>query len=415
MKKFLAASLAVLMCLSFAACGDSEVAVKPDSVSETEVLIASIGEVTIENANAVLDAEAAYLALSEDMQAQVSNRVLLSDARVELNRLYVSDATAKINNIGLVKASSAGDIIAARIAYDAVPDSAKSEVSNYSKLTSAENSFRGLYIEPVERSINKIGTVTLESKEKIDSARSAYDSLSADAKAMVSNYALLTLAEDNYLKCKAQSVIALIDAVGNVNYGSKNAIETARAAYDELTEDEKKFVSNSDALTSAESEYEALESEINAAEILSRLRIEYDGSFTWYESTVQPEFLDSKSFVLPYIGTNQTVWLRLVFDYVGDYSVNFNRITVIADDNVYAKSFSASDITRNQANGRVWEYIDVAPTDADIEMLWAIANSENAYVRFEGSSVNRKLEFTDADKAAITDILLYYQILSENQ
>ena len=44
--------------------------------------------------------------------------------------------------------------------------------------------------------INAIGTVTLDSKAAIEAARAAYDALTADQKALVSNYNVLTAAEE---------------------------------------------------------------------------------------------------------------------------------------------------------------------------------------------------------------------------
>ena len=50
-------------------------------------------------------------------------------------------------------------------------------------------------IVPVIEKINNIGTVTLDSEEKISDARAAYDKLAEDAKQYISNYSILTAAE----------------------------------------------------------------------------------------------------------------------------------------------------------------------------------------------------------------------------
>lgn len=88
--------------------------------------------------------------------------------------------------------------------------------------------------------INAIGTVTLDSKSAIDEARKAYDKLTAEQQARVSNYAALTAAETTFAKLvqdkadqdAADAVIAKIDAIGTVTLKSKKAIDAARKAYD---------------------------------------------------------------------------------------------------------------------------------------------------------------------------------------
>jgi hypothetical protein len=49
--------------------------------------------------------------------------------------------------------------------------------------------------DPVIEQINAIGTVTLDSKTTIEAARTAYNALTADQKALVANYETLTAAE----------------------------------------------------------------------------------------------------------------------------------------------------------------------------------------------------------------------------
>ena len=62
-----------------------------------------------------------------------------------------------------------------------------------------------------------------------------------DQKALVENYDELTNAEDTYNAVK--EVVDLINVIGEVKYpDSKEAIEAARSAYDELTDVQKELV-----------------------------------------------------------------------------------------------------------------------------------------------------------------------------
>ena len=63
-------------------------------------------------------------------------------------------------------------------------------------------------------------------------------------------------------------------------------------------------------------------------------------------------------------------------------------------------------------NGVVWEYIDLEATDTDIKTLWAIVNSTQTVIRFEGDDHRYDLTVLDSDKAAIRDILTAYEALS---
>ena len=116
--------------------------------------------------------------------------------------------------------------------------------------------------------IDAIGTVTLKSKKAIDEARKAYDKLTAEQQAKVSNYATLTAAETTYAKLvqdkadqdAADAVIAKINAIGTVTLKSKKAIDAARKAYDGLTDAQKALVPASvvKTLTDAETAYSNL-------------------------------------------------------------------------------------------------------------------------------------------------------------
>ena len=121
--------------------------------------------------------------------------------------------------------------------------------------------------------ISAIGTVeyTAESKAKIDAARTAYDALSTEDQALVTNIATLTQAETDYANAKqaadqaaAAPVIAKINALPNpvtaadTKLSVYTNVQDARAAYDALTDDQKALVSNIANLTAAEEAFNAL-------------------------------------------------------------------------------------------------------------------------------------------------------------
>lgn len=116
--------------------------------------------------------------------------------------------------------------------------------------------------------IKKIGTVayTDACKSRIDAARKAYDALTEAEKELVTNLKTLESAETKYeelkkaaQKANAEKVEKLIKAIPNpVTKASKSAIDKARKAYDALTDEEKKLVTNLEVLTKAEVAYAKL-------------------------------------------------------------------------------------------------------------------------------------------------------------
>ena len=205
---------------------------------------------------------------------------------IEYGEAYYSDedAAKAVDNliaaIGKVEFTdeSKGKIDAARAAYDKLTDAQKKLVKNLKVLTDAEAEYERLKkaaedeaaAKAVDNLIAAIGKVefTDESKGKIDAARAAYDKLTDAQKKLVKNLKVLTDAETEYERLKkaaedeaaAKAVDNLIAAIGKVEFTdeSKGKIDAARAAYDKLTDAQKKLVKNLKVLTDAEAEYQRL-------------------------------------------------------------------------------------------------------------------------------------------------------------
>ena len=111
----------------------------------------------------------------------------------------------------------------------------------------------GYAADGVEKLIDAIGTVTLDSEEAIKAARGAYDALTEEQKAQVGNYQTLLDAEAKLADLQAADAVEkLIDAIGTVTLDSEEAIKAARGAYDALTEEQKELVGNYQTLLDAE-------------------------------------------------------------------------------------------------------------------------------------------------------------------
>ena len=235
-----------------------------------EKLIDAIGTVTLDSEEAIKAARGAYDALTEEQKAQVGNYQTLLDAEAKLADLKAADAVEKlIDAIGTVTLDSEEAIKAARGAYDALTDAQKELVGNYQTLLDAEAKLADLKAaDAVEKLIDAIGTVTLDSEEAIKAARGAYDALTEEQKELVGNYQTLLDAEAKLADLKAADAVEkLIDAIGTVTLDSEEAIKAARDAYDALTDAQKEQVGNYQTLLDAEAKL----ADLQAADAVEKL------------------------------------------------------------------------------------------------------------------------------------------------
>ena len=220
-----------------------------------EKLIDAIGTVTLDSEEAIKAARGAYDALTDAQKELVGNYQTLLDAEAKLADLQAADAVEKlIDAIGTVTLDSEEAIKAARGAYDALTDAQKELVGNYQTLLDAEAKLADLKAaDAVEKLIDAIGTVTLDSEEAIKAARGAYDALTDAQKELVGNYQTLLDAEAKLADLQAADAVEkLIDAIGTVTLDSEEAIKAARDAYDALTDAQKEQVGNYQTLLDAE-------------------------------------------------------------------------------------------------------------------------------------------------------------------
>ena len=235
------------------------------TVQQVIDLIDEIGEVDIDSEKAIIKARVAYDNLTEDLKPFVNNYSKLVEAEklFSILKSAVKPVIDLIEAIGEVDIDSEKAITKARVAYDNLTEDLKPFVNNYSKLVEAEKrlSTLKLTVQQVIELIDAIGEVDIDSERAITKARSAYDELTDNLKKLVNNYSKLVEAEKRFsiLKSTVQPVIDLINAIGEVNSDSGEAITIARKAYDGLAEDLKEMVANYDKLTQAEKTYAPLE------------------------------------------------------------------------------------------------------------------------------------------------------------
>lgn len=213
---------------------------------------------------------------------KAENKILELEAqqrRDEAEKAEINAVITEINNIPTnVTLNDKATVEKARKSYDKLSSSQKKEVVNYDKLVKAEESIAALekLAEADEADKKAAGEViaiidalpnqiTLNDKPAVEEARAAYNKLTSKQKKMVSNYSVLENAEKTIETLEAyeesnkkdqeaaNAVIELIDKLPTeITVKDKALINEARAAYDGLTDAQKKIVTNYDVLEAAE-------------------------------------------------------------------------------------------------------------------------------------------------------------------
>lgn len=114
-------------------------------------------------------------------------------------------------------------------------------------------------------------TVKLSDKATVEKARTAYNALTEAQKNQVTNYDRLTAAEKDIAtleenecrdKAAANTVIAMIDSLpSTITLNDRTAVNNARSAYENLTAQQKAYVTNLNKLVNAENRLKELENE----------------------------------------------------------------------------------------------------------------------------------------------------------
>ena len=253
--------------------------------------LSSVYRATLEDVEAVKSVQEIYESLTQEEKDRLTvneyNKLMALIEKIDgLNQEAANKVIADIVAIGSIDEitlESAKQIQKARAGYDALNKYAQYIVKcakpvNYYTLLDAEAKLKELQDAAAEQEridraaaaavdslIAEIGDVTLDSKQAIETARAAYDNLTPTQKTYVTKLNTLTAAEAAYKNLvdqkAADDVMEKINEIGEVTLDSKTAIEAARAAYNALTNDQKPLVKNYIVLTAAEAELARLEAE----------------------------------------------------------------------------------------------------------------------------------------------------------
>lgn len=140
-------------------------------------------------------------------------------------------------------------------AYAALTAEEQAKVSNYSRLAAAESALKQLKDEEAARlvssAIDKLpASPSAADRAAIESASAAYNALTDNQKKLVLNHEKLVLAQDSLLPAEVDAMISAIPFP--VTAASADAAKAARAAYNALTESQKLLCKNEARLSEIE-------------------------------------------------------------------------------------------------------------------------------------------------------------------
>jgi len=281
MKKTILVMGVILIQIMCGACAKSE------DAQEVDKLIATIGEVTLDNEESIIVAENAVTLLDKRELKQLENLDLLKVARDEYYRLVeernriekekedalIATVEIKISEIGKVTINSEKAIQEAKKAYEELDSMLQPRVKNKDAILEAEKALVDARINHVEKAIDAIGTVTTDSETYINYARKIYNGYKKDIQSCVSNYNKLEEAENTLSELKINNVISMINNIGKVTLESKTDLDNARVAYGKLSYSEKQLVTNYSDLEEADKAYLVLLEEEEKKEAKKILRV----------------------------------------------------------------------------------------------------------------------------------------------
>jgi hypothetical protein len=140
-----------------------------------------------------------------------------------------------------------------------------------------------------------------------------------------------------------------------------------------------------------------------------RQKVDEQTGITWYTDKSTTEHLSEDAFYL-YAGKKSCdVWLRLRVQYVSEKPTSVTRLQIKAD----GKTFEVSEPHfKRDSDGKVtWQWLDERASADHLLMLFTVAGSKNAVLRFVGANRTDERTVGDDEKAALKSVLSAYRAL----
>lgn len=144
------------------------------------------------------------------------------------------------------------------------------------------------------------------------------------------------------------------------------------------------------------------------ARTLLDFRITFDEIENQYFIQPQGDILRNEAKL--YIGVRPSkTWLRMKIKYYGDDWLFARSYKVAADD--YRWESPALQFERDHSGGHVWEWIDKAPSEDDLQNMRALANATDPVIRFQGRQYYSDFKLSSQQQSSIAEVLGLFGLL----
>ena len=238
-----------------------------------------VNTLTYDNIVAVSALRNWYDSISEDEQAKVTNYADLEALEAKVPLLIAENFNEIIGAIVVdeLKLANKSTIEGYRAEYESYTDEQKALVTNIDNLVEAEAEILRLIIlkndtdaaNIVNDEILAMGEITFANYLYVSDARKSYETLTAQGKTLVADYAVLTAAEDTVDALRKsvsfRMVTNMISEISeNVTLADNDTVFNALGAYSMLSTAEKRLVENVEGAIDAANTLIKLETENNA-------------------------------------------------------------------------------------------------------------------------------------------------------
>ena len=219
-------------------------------INEELAKLPEVDQITLDHRNSIEAARKAYDSLSDEDKAKISPEKLekLEAAEKVLANDIFNYELDKLPELDQITLEHRNSIEAARKAYDSLSDEDKAKISpeKLEKLEAAEKILAILIIDDEAKKLPaEIGDITIEDKTTVEAIRKAYESLSDEDKAKIDPELIekLEAAEaiinDIEKAAEMENIIDELPSLDVLTLDDYDAILSAKAKYDALTEDQK--------------------------------------------------------------------------------------------------------------------------------------------------------------------------------
>ena len=202
-------------------------------------------EVTDADAAAIAKAREEYKLLGSGFKSKVTNLDKLVACETAIQQGAVQDILDMITALpaGSINDENYAEVEAARAEYNALHEEIKALITNYNILLSCEAE----YVDYLIKALPK-GSITVENYADVTAVRAKYEALESEAKAMVTQLETL-------LSCEAELVVNLINALpvpAELTFEAGATMAEIRLMYNGLSAEAKAYVTNYAVLETAE-------------------------------------------------------------------------------------------------------------------------------------------------------------------